>query len=58
MIPAIVLTIVLHAQMVVPWIGSPRGSNGFAPTISIQPIVLTAADGVIVLPDGEVTVLP
>jgi hypothetical protein len=57
-ISAIVLSIVLHAQLqVVPWIGSTRGSGAASPNISIQPIVLIAADGVIVLPDGQVTIL-
>jgi hypothetical protein len=43
MIAAVVLNIVLHAQMTVPWLGSNQPTPG-APTVSpFRPIVLTVA---------------
>jgi hypothetical protein len=39
MISAIVLSIVLHAQTVMPILGSTQGSNGVAATSTIKPVV-------------------
>lgn len=57
MIEAIVLSIILHAQAVMPILGSTRGSSGAAPATTTQVLVLTAADGVVVLQPDQVIVL-
>jgi hypothetical protein len=56
MIAAIVLNIVLHAQMTIPWIG---GSKATAAPVaqSTLVLVLTPADGVVVLDPAQLIVL-
>jgi hypothetical protein len=56
-ISAIVLSIILHAQAVMPILGSTRGSGaGATATASVIPVVLTS--DIVSIPADQVEVLP
>lgn len=55
MIQTIVLAIVLHAQMVLPIVGSPQGGAASAPT-SVLPVLILS--DVFLIPADQVEVLP